>query len=164
MQDKSKKIKDKRNEGFLSFVFYPLSSREGFTLIELLVVISVISLLSSVVLTNVNSARAKARDANRTASIRQVQTALEFYYDTNGRYPTSADEPFSGSLSSALVPTYMPVIPSDPIGTYRYYTGSQNPAQFYAIQIPYGKRTVCYVCGGTPCGPDIAWWGLNICQ
>ncbi|MEK7541317.1 MAG: type II secretion system protein, partial [Patescibacteria group bacterium] len=33
-------------------------SHRGFTLIELLVVISIISLLSSVVLTNVNSARA----------------------------------------------------------------------------------------------------------
>lgn len=59
----------------------------GFTLIELLVVISIISLLSSVVFTTVNSARMKARDARRIADLRQIATALEFYYDTNGQYP-----------------------------------------------------------------------------
>ncbi len=61
--------------------------KKGFTLIELLVVISIIGLLSSVVLTSVNSARAKARDARRITDLKQIQTALEFYYDTNGSYP-----------------------------------------------------------------------------
>ncbi|MEK7082101.1 MAG: prepilin-type N-terminal cleavage/methylation domain-containing protein [Patescibacteria group bacterium] len=61
----------------------------GFTLIELLVVISIISLLSSIVLTSVNSARAKARDARRIADFKQIQTALELFYDSQGRYPQS---------------------------------------------------------------------------
>jgi len=52
----------------------------GFTLIELLVVISIIGLLSSIVLTSVNSARAKARDARRLADLRQIQNALALYY------------------------------------------------------------------------------------
>lgn len=60
----------------------------GFTLIELLVVISIIGMLSSVILTSVNSARAKARDARRLVDIRQIANALELYAsDHNGQYP-----------------------------------------------------------------------------
>lgn len=61
--------------------------KSGFTLIELLVVIAIIGILSSVVLASLNSARAKARDANRIAELRQIQTALELFYDSQGRYP-----------------------------------------------------------------------------
>lgn len=61
----------------------------GFTLIELLVVISIIGLLSSITLASLNSAREKARNARRLADMRQVQTALDFYYDAFGSYPNS---------------------------------------------------------------------------
>lgn len=60
----------------------------GFTLIELLVVISVIGLLSSVVLSNLSNARAKARDAQRIASVIQMSKAVEVYAaDHDGWYP-----------------------------------------------------------------------------
>ncbi|OHA02670.1 MAG: hypothetical protein A3B34_03650 [Candidatus Sungbacteria bacterium RIFCSPLOWO2_01_FULL_54_21] len=65
-------------------------SRRGFTLIELLVVISIISLLSSVVLTSVNSARSKARDARRVADFHQIELALDLYLDKYGVYPGPA--------------------------------------------------------------------------
>ena len=61
----------------------------GFTLIELLVVIAIIGLLSSVVFASLNSARAKARDARRLSDLKQVQIALELYYDKYGNYPSS---------------------------------------------------------------------------
>lgn len=64
-------------------------SKKGFTLIELLVVISVIGLLSSVVISFVNSARIKAKDSHRLVEVREVEKALALYYDKYGSYPIS---------------------------------------------------------------------------
>lgn len=137
----------------------------GFTLIELLVVIAIIGVLSSVVLASLNSARAKARDAQRVASIKQVQTALELYYYTNGKYVTSPDVVLDAALTAPLTPTYISKIPTNPSGgPYRYYTNSQNPATFYAIYIPYETKAACYVCGGSICDPNQGWWGVNMCK
>jgi len=100
------------------------NDKKGFTLIELLVVIAIIGLLASIVLVSLNSARGKARGVRRVADLRQIQTALEMYYDTNNSYPNFGEEWRSecsgwGGLSASnvipgLVPTYMPVFPSDP--------------------------------------------------
>ncbi len=83
----------------------------GFTLIELLVVIAIIGILSSVVLASLNSAREKSRDARRIGDVKQLQLALEMYYDSNNGYP---------SATSALVPDYIPVAPVDPQTTAAY--------------------------------------------
>ena len=80
-------------------------SKRGFTLIELLVVIAIIGILSSVVLASLNSAREKSRDVRRIADIKQLQLALELYFDSNANYPTAL---------SSLTPTYMAVISTDP--------------------------------------------------
>ncbi len=99
--------------------------KEGFTLIELLVVISIIGLLSSIVLTSVNSARAKARDARRIVDFKEIQKALEFYYDANGSYPLgsqgsgqwSGHPPAYGNNDNYIVglaPAYIPTLPRDP--------------------------------------------------
>lgn len=92
-----------------------LRMKKGFTLIELLVVIAIIGVLASIVLASLNSARRKSRDARRVADIKQIQLALELYFDANRSYPAS------GALTSSLAPTYMPAVPADPLtGAYRY--------------------------------------------
>lgn len=62
----------------------------GFTLIELLVVIAIIALLSTIVLSSLSDARAKARNASRVTLVRQYMNALELYRNDNGSYPYSA--------------------------------------------------------------------------
>ncbi len=58
----------------------------GFTLIELLVVIAIIGLLSGIVLASLSSARIKARDIKRVSDLKNIQLALELYYDEYGTY------------------------------------------------------------------------------
>ncbi len=64
-----------------------MKKRFGFTLIELLVVIAIIGLLSTLAVVALNSARQKARDAKRVADAKQLQTALELYYNDKTAYP-----------------------------------------------------------------------------
>src|SRR3989338_9110765 len=61
--------------------------KKGFTLLELLVDIAIIGIMSSIIIVPVSNARAKGRDAQRISDIKQIQLALELYYNTNGRYP-----------------------------------------------------------------------------
>ncbi len=101
---------------------------KGFTLIELLVVVAIIGLLSSVVLASLNSARAKARDTYRKSELKQIQNALQIYYnDHNGNYPTTGSAWYSsepgdvasnngGNWIPGLAPTYISVLPRDPRG------------------------------------------------
>jgi len=83
---------------------------KGFTLIELLVVIAIIGILSSIVITNLNVGRGKARDAKRISDVKQIQTALEFFFDDNGAYPAVL------SVGTMVTPGYLPTLPVPPSG------------------------------------------------
>ncbi len=61
----------------------------GFTLVELLVVISIIGFLATFAVYALNIARIKARDTKRVYNAKQIQKALQLYYDENNAYPLS---------------------------------------------------------------------------
>jgi prepilin-type N-terminal cleavage/methylation domain-containing protein len=86
-------------------------TKRGFTLIELLVVIAIIGILSSIVLASLNTARQKSRDARRVADIKQIQLAMQLFYDASSSYPASL---------SLLAPTYIATIPRDPVAQAAY--------------------------------------------
>lgn len=101
--------------------------KRGFTLIELLVVIAIIGILSSVVLASLNSARQKSRDARRVGDIKQLQLALEMYYDSTNAYPTAL---------SSLVSTYIPTAPVDPQSgsAYTYAANATTSPTSYVLR------------------------------
>jgi general secretion pathway protein G len=110
-----------------------MKKQKGFTLIELLVVIAIIAILSTVVMAGLNSARAKGRDAKRLSDIKQVQAALELYYDTNGGYPVQATAGTLGTvLNTSLFTTYMNPLPANPAPNGATYTYS-GTASLYTI-------------------------------
>jgi general secretion pathway protein G len=90
-----------------------MKKERGFTLIELLVVIAIIGLLSTMAVVALNSARQKSRDAKRIADVKQMQTALELYFNDQNAYPASAEVAAGGSIASSGV-TYMAQVPTAP--------------------------------------------------
>ena len=96
----------------------------GFTLIELLVVIAIIGILSSIVLASLNSARQKSRDARRVADIKQIQLAMQLYYDASSTYPNALAD---------LAPTYIATIPKDPVGQITYGYDRLTSGSSYAV-------------------------------
>lgn len=131
-------------------IFKHRNRKGGFTLIELLVVISIISLLSSIVMTSLNNARAKARDAKRIADLRAVSIALSLYRNDYGTYCVSnagsggsgwLNYPYSspnGVAQELVNLKYLSSVPVDPTQTavnsgYMIYCSStSNDFTLYA--------------------------------
>ncbi|HEY0980312.1 MAG TPA: type II secretion system protein [Candidatus Paceibacterota bacterium] len=121
-----------------------MKKQNGFTLIELLVVIAVIGILASVVLASLNSARAKGRDAQRVSTIREIQKALEFYYDKYGYYPNYTENECVGTegytttnnnfMQSLVTEGFLPAYPKDPANIQcRLQYAPTNSNQGYII-------------------------------
>jgi general secretion pathway protein G len=110
---------------------YTKEKRTGFTLIELLVVVSLIGVLATLVLANLNAARQRGRDVQRKGDLRNIQTALRVYYNDYNKYPggestiygcgeSGTSECEWGIFFESGVQTYMSILPDDPLPDVSY--------------------------------------------
>jgi len=141
--------------------------KKAFTLIELLVVVAIIGILATVVVVNLSSAQAKARDSKRVSDIQQINQAIQLeatnrgsdkYYDSacNGSTWSIQDT----ALNTTLIPNYLPTMPNDPV----YNTGSYNLN--YVYYSPFSSRLTGT--GGSCANPTYTsswyylWAGLDV--
>ncbi len=145
------------------------NNKKGFTLIELLVVISIIGLLSTISVVALNGARKKGRDAKRVGDIKQIQTALELYFNDNYVYPTAIDGVVlgtsatakslcTGGLKAACVvddKVYMGIIPASPVPpTGSAYTYTSADGSSYTITFELEEDTGGYTSGAHTASQD----------
>ncbi|MEK7167212.1 MAG: type II secretion system protein [Patescibacteria group bacterium] len=112
-------------------------NKKGFGLIELLIVIAIISLLSTIATVVYSGAKEKARDAKRIADAKQIQTALNIYFNDKELFPITTTTIILGTgnyfclngngfgVSCDTEPIYVKLIPSAP-------TPPQNNQYTYA--------------------------------
>jgi len=116
-----------------------MHKQKGFTLIELLVVIAIIGLLSTLAVVSLNNAREKSRDAKRMSDVKQIQSALELYFNDQNGYPAGTGVTLGDATHQALSggggfsaaggtsgTTYMGLVPTNPTpnGASYIYTGT----------------------------------------
>ncbi len=128
-----------------------LKKQKGFTLIELLMVIAIVGILAAVVISSLNSARERSRDAQRIRNIQEIHNAVELYISQNGHAPdfgdSSCSDPLSGNtscyttefsggypwseLESELSP-YISKLPKDPCGIKCYQKSNTKYEGYFA--------------------------------
>ncbi len=122
---------------------------------ELLVVISIIAALVTISAVSYTTVNKRTRDLKRKNDLEQIRNALQMYRSENNFFPTagSGDYTDAGNLSTDLVSTYLPTIPSDPKSaqTYRYKADGLSNGSYYSYCLSAQLETED---PSDPCTPD----------
>lgn len=140
---------------------YSLNPKRGFTLIELLVVIGVLTVLLAIVLIAINPARqfSQANNTQRRSDVNALLNAIHQYAaDNRGTLPTGIDTteremctpvascftaPATAAVDicTALVPTYIAAMPTDPNSTVPFTAcGSNYDTQYSVVRSATNNR------------------------
>jgi general secretion pathway protein G len=123
-----------------------MKSRKGFTLIEMLIVVAIIAILAGSVLVGLGPVQRQGRDSRRIADLRQVQNALELYYNKCGYYPGDAAAPSCpgswanpadwAALSTVVKTSGLGVnqVPNDPSANKNYDYQAANNGTTYVLR------------------------------
>jgi prepilin-type N-terminal cleavage/methylation domain-containing protein len=144
-------------------------SASGFTLVELLITVSIISMLASVVIVNVQGARTRAGIAKYMAELNSIRTALVLYENTHDSvpcYPTGCQSgDFNGNTSyeTTLTPlvtdTLISKIPHFPGWTPSIlgnpFTGTWGYTYYFLGTDSSAGAATEYFCGSSP--PYSSW-------
>jgi prepilin-type N-terminal cleavage/methylation domain-containing protein len=132
-------IIDKNNLKFMK-------TKKGFTLIELLVVIAIIGILATIAVVSLQQARQSARDVKRVADVKQMQTALELYFNYWQLYPS--DVLAGGSIASGTDVIFMQVVPTGPSPA----DGECDSSDYIYSEVDSGARYSIEFCLGSNVG------------
>jgi len=109
----------------------------GLSFIEVLIVIAIIGLLASFALYGISASREKGRDNARIADLERIHLSLMRYYEACREYPATLDvSAGSGCPSGTTFGSFIPTIPTDPLGaSYSYSTsGAGNGYDAYIVR------------------------------
>lgn len=85
---------------------------------ELIVVVGIIAILTSVVLSNISTAKQRSRDAKRVSDVTQIKLSLELYFNRCNQYPATLTAAASNGCPSGItLDTFLSPMPLPPLGS-----------------------------------------------
>lgn len=130
-------------------------NRDGFTVPELLLMVLIIIVLSGLVLTNYQAARAKERDTQRIKDVNMIDSKLETYYNQNNAYPAtfSSAELFGIAEDNLKDPNSHPIVMNPPVIDSTAAQAVDNPkasskSSYLYIPYPAGCTNAANNCSG----------------
>lgn len=133
-------------------------TQKAFSIVELAVVIAVLGILATITAVGYTKLQRDARDTERASDIAIIQSALETYYEKNGRYPYSAEVNETFLRNTLSLPASAIKAPDATATNSVAYSTSTSPSTMqYLYDSRYGASTACTT-AANPCTKYTLRW------
>lgn len=132
---------------------------KGFTLIELLVVVVIVGVLSTIVITSLSRARERAKAANLTSQLKQIENALIYTYIEENRSTWWTESEINAPGNNPTIDFLISIPDNQPMGGFSNWLKS-SPGNYFTDGFYQfdNDSDVSTSCGGS--GP--VYRGVNI--